>query len=167
MLPERKQDFADELARHRKILLKVARVYCDSDADREDLMQETMIQLWHALPTFDGRSQLSTWIYRIALNVAISWSRNEYRRVRRTRAIDAADSDTLASQGAVETTTADLDLLHKMLAELNELDRALMLLFLEGQDHQTIAAILGISPTNVATKIGRIRQRLQTQFSSH
>jgi RNA polymerase sigma factor (sigma-70 family) len=166
MLAVQKQAFANELNRHRKILLKVARVYCRGEADRQDLIQETMIQLWHAFPRFDGRCQFSTWMYRVALNVAISWSRNEFRRNRRTRPMEQADADTLASNDAVDAAAADLDLLHTMLGGLNELDRALMLLFLEGHDQTTIATILGITSTNVATKVGRIKQRLQEQFSS-
>lgn len=158
-------DFALTVAEHRKILLKVARMYGRDEADRQDLIQETMIQLWRSWSSFDGRSQLSTWLYRVALNVAISWSRNEYRRRRGVESIDDTPPEHLTIERTTDRSLADLDLLERMLRELPELDRALLLLHLEGQEHTVIAEVLGITTTNVATKINRIKQRLQTQFS--
>lgn len=158
-------DFVATLTTHRKILLKVARMYGRDEADRQDLVQETMIQLWRSWSSFDGRSQFSTWLYRVALNVAISWSRNEFRRRQRFESIDDAPAERLAADQSTDRSLSDLDMLDRMLRELTELDRALMLLHLEGQDHGVISAVLGISATNVATKINRIKQRLQKQFS--
>ena len=156
-----------ELERHGKVLWKIARMYCRSDADCQDLIQETRIQVWRSWAKFDGRSQLTTWLYRVALNVAISWSRNEFRRGRDLRALDDSDADALASDHAAERSHANLDLLQQMLQALNELDRALLILHLEGYEHSAIAEILGITNTNVATKIARIKQRLQQQYSKH
>lgn len=155
--------FTAELARHRKLLVKVARLYCRDAADRDDLIQEMSIQLWRSHGSFDGRSQFATWIYRVALNVAISWARGRFRRERLTRDMDEDDFVSLTTHSA-ERSMADLDLLENMLANLHELDRALMLLHLEGHDHTTIADVLGITATNVATKLNRIKQRLQQQF---
>jgi RNA polymerase sigma factor (sigma-70 family) len=160
-------DFVATMTSHRKILLKVARMYGHDEADRQDLVQETMIQLWRSWSSFDGRSQFSTWLYRVALNVAISWSRNEFRRRKRLDSIDDAPAEHLAAPQTTDRSLSDLDMLDRMLRELTELDRALMLLHLEGQEHGVISAVLGISTTNVATKINRIKQRLQTQFSGH
>lgn len=163
---DQEHDLQLELERHRKILWKIARMYCSSDADCQDLTQETMIQIWRSWSTFDGRSRLSTWIYRVALNVAISWSRNEFRRERHGRSLDEAEAAALASDHAAERSHANLDLLQQMLQSLNELDRALLILHLEGYEQSAIAEIVGITNTNVATKIARIKQRLQQQFSN-
>ena len=165
MSSNQSRDFGTTLERHRKLLLKVARMYGRDDADRQDLIQETMIQLWRSWSSFDGRSQLSTWLYRVALNVAISWSRNEFRRRRGVESLDDAPSHELASERAADRSLADLDLLDRMFHNLDELDRALMLLHLEGYEHAAIGDVLGITTTNVATKINRIKQRLQQQFS--
>jgi RNA polymerase sigma factor (sigma-70 family) len=163
-VPRQDDAFVTELERHRKILFKIARLYCADLADREDLIQEISIQLWHSYRTFDGRSQFSTWVYRVALNVAISWTRSESRRSRRTQPMENADIDSLPAMDATDGSLADRDLLENMLAQLHELDRALILLHLEGHDHITIAEILGITTTNVATKINRIKLRLQQKF---
>ena len=156
--------FLAELDRHRKILLKVARLYCSNPHDRPDLVQEMSIQLWHSFARFDGRSQFSTWMYRVALNVAISWTRAQSSRGLNAHSVDARETDLAAADQAPEQLLADRDLLENILATLNELDRALMILHLEGHDHVTIAEVLGVSTSNVATKINRIKDRLQQQF---
>lgn len=121
--------FLGELEAHKKILYKVARIYCANADDRQDLVQETVVQLWRSYPGFDGRSAFSTWMYRVALNVAISWVRGQ-RRERSHLLLDGAILDeTLATEAAAEA----------------------------------IAAILGITATNVATRIHRIKTRLQQE----
>jgi RNA polymerase sigma-70 factor (ECF subfamily) len=167
MVPPDQQSFAALLDRHRRILFKVAALYGTNAADRQDLIQEALVQLWQCFDRFDGRSKFSTWMYRVVLNVAISWSRNEFRRRGRTVAIDDAPLWAFATDDVTEQQLANIDLLRAALGRLSELDRGLMLLHLEGHDHQAIADVLGISITNVATKIGRIKQRLQQEFSNH
>jgi RNA polymerase sigma factor (sigma-70 family) len=157
-------EFAPAIERHRKLLLKVGRAYGRNEADRQDLIQEITIQLWRSWSTFDGRSQLSTWLYRVALNVAISWSRNEFRRCD-VSSLEDAPSHELATGQSADRSLADLELLDQMFNSLEELDRALMLLHLEGHEHTFIADVLGVTTTNVATKINRIKQRLQQQFN--
>jgi RNA polymerase sigma factor (sigma-70 family) len=158
--------FLAELEAHKKILYKVARIYCAVPADRQDLIQETVIQLWRSYNKFDGRSKFSTWMYRVALNVALSWVRGQTN----TRSTVSLDEEILdATQ--VDETSDDMPpdvgvFLNQLLNQLGELDRALILLYLEGHDHDAIADILGISNTNVATKIGRIKQKLQQQFAA-
>lgn len=158
--PER---FLGELQAHKAILYKVARMYCANPADRQDLMQETAIQLWRSYARFDRRSAFSTWMYRVALNVAISWVRaRKYDRM-------VVSLDEPLIDGAIdEAASPDVPphvrvFLGQVLDGLGELDRALILLHLEGHDHETMAAILGISATNVATKINRIKTRLQKE----
>jgi RNA polymerase sigma-70 factor (ECF subfamily) len=150
--------FAELLERHRGIVFKVAATYCRNPADREDVAQEIVTQLWRAFPTFDAGRPFSTWMYRIALNVAISFVRASSRRERLTVALDETHD--------VEDSSADLreeneraKLLYAFVDGLDSLNRALLLLYLEDRSYREIADILGITETNVATKISRLKQR--------
>ena len=155
--------FLAELEAHKAILYKVAHIYCANASERPDLMQEIVIQLWRSYPAFGGRSAFSTWMYRVALNVAISWMRGR-RHEKNVMSMDDGVLDTTLADEQSRDAPHDLRVfLGQLLGSLGELDRALILLYLEGHDHETIADILGITATNVATKINRIRQRLQQE----
>ena len=152
--------FLARLEAHKKILYKVAYLYGRSEADRQDLVQEIVVQLWRSLPRFDGRSELSTWVYRVALNVAISQLRARTRR--ETVSLD----DAAIARDALLVAAPDegsVGVLAELVARLSELDRALVLLHLEGHAHDAIADILGLSVTNVGTKLGRIKQKLRAE----
>lgn len=150
---------------HKGIIYKVANAWCRQAEDRKDLVQEIIVQLWKAFGGYDsGQAQYSTWIYRIALNVAISFYRRETRRQAATDRLKAAVLE-MEGNGTVIETDEQLQLLQRFIHDLRELDRALILLYLEEKSHQEIAEILGISVTNVATKIGRIKVLLRQQFS--
>ena len=150
--------FLARIERHRGILLKVANAYCRPE-DREDLVQEAVAQLWRSYPRFDGRAAFSTWMYRIALNVAISFHRGERRRA---RAVPMSES-VLEGVPVPEAPERDkrLDLMRQFINRLEPLDRALMLFYLDDYSHAEIAVVLGISESNVGTKIGRIKERLR------
>ena len=153
--------FVALLEEHKKILYKVASSYCRNPADRQDLVQEMVVALWKSFGRYDDRYRFSTWTYRIALNVAISFYRSEVRRTRHT--VPAGDS-VLEIAAASESAAPDGEfrVLQSLMQQLGELDRALLILYLDGNRHDTIAEILGISETNVGTKIGRIKQKLRT-----
>ena len=158
--------FLAELEAHKKILYKVSRIYCAIPADRQDLIQEMVIQLWRSFDKFDGRSKFSTWMYRVALNVALTWVRDQHH-ARNTVSLDEDILDTTLIDEASDDMPPEVGVfLNQLLNQLGELDRALILLYLEGHDHETIADILGLTNTNVATKIGRIKQKLQQQFAA-
>lgn len=162
--PQPKQErFLSRLDQHRKILFKVANSYARTSSDREDLVQEITVQLWRAFDGYDERYPFSTWVYRVALNVAISFYRREARRRRHFVAAEQALLERIEGEEGVESSESDADLrlLARFLARLEELDRALLLLYLDGNRHREMAEILGISETNVATKIGRLKQRLR------
>jgi len=163
----RQDEFLILLDEHKKILFKVASSYCWNPADREDLVQEMVLQLWRSFDRYDDRQRFSTWMYRVALNVAISFYRSETRR---SRTIVPADGSILEIAAEVPESAAwedDLRLLRQFIEQLGELDRALVILYLDGNRHDTIAEILGISETNVGTKIGRIKQRLRRDWVDH
>ncbi|HYW12434.1 MAG TPA: sigma-70 family RNA polymerase sigma factor [Longimicrobium sp.] len=151
---------------HRKILYKVASSYARTPADRADLEQEIVAQLWGAFFRYDEAYRFSTWMYRIALNVAISFYRGETRWLRTV--VPAEDS--ILQVAADEPGTEEderLPQLRAFIDQLGELDRALIILYLDGHRHGTIAEILGISESNVGTRIGRIKQRLRRDFANH
>lgn len=156
-------EFTTLLRRHLKLVHKISAAYCRNPSDRNDIAQEIIVQLWRSRERYDGRAAQSTWIYRIALNVAISC----YRRERR-HGLPALDAEAvlIVDERAVEPNP-DLRILLRCIDELDELDRALVLLHLDGNDHATIAEILGISATNVGTKLGRLKTRLRRSFDSH
>lgn len=147
------------LDEHKKILYKVAGSYSRSPEDRQDLEQEIVAQLWRSFGRYDESYKFSTWMYRIALNVAISSYRSESRRARST--VPAGESVLEIADPRAAEPDPELQILRRLIAQLDELDRALILLYLDGNRHDTIAEILGISETNVGTRIGRIKDRLR------
>lgn len=159
--PTRQDRFLILLDEHKKILYKVAGSYCRNPEDRQDLLQEMVVQLWRSFDRYDDRYRFSTWMYRIALNVAISFHRTETRRSRHT--VPAEDSLLEIAAAAPESAALDDDLriLQHLIEQLDELDRALVILYLDGNRYDTIAEVLGISETNVGTKISRIKQKLR------
>lgn len=163
--PARQDEFVSLLDEHRKILFKVASSYGRTSADREDLVQEITAQLWRSFDRYDDRYLFSTWMYRVALNVAISFNRRETRRARHIVAAEDSVLESAAEGSDTSTADAEVRLLHRFLDRLDKLDRALMLLYLDGNRHATIAEVLGISETNVATKIGRLKQRLRHELA--
>jgi RNA polymerase sigma factor (sigma-70 family) len=155
-------DFLQLIEENRRILYKIANSYCRNSGDREDLIQEMIFQLWRSGERFDDHHKFSTWMYRIALNVAISF----YRKAGRTglRVDLDADLDLADPSGEGGELSDRVALLQRFIGELGELDKALMILYLEERPYREIAEILGITETNVATKLSRIKGRLKQQF---
>ena len=153
------------LEEHDKILYKVANSYCRNPEDRRDLIQEIVVQLWRSFGRFDDSYRFSTWMYRIAMNVAISFYRSQGRRTRGTVPIEESGLDIVAAAPEPEEMSDDVRLLHHFISQLDELNRALVILYLDGNSYDTIAEILGITTTNVATKLSRIKERLRRDFA--
>lgn len=162
-LQDQSQLFQQLIELHKGILYKIARTYCRDEADRQDLLQEIMLQLWQSFHKYNGQFKISTWLYRISLNVAISFYRKNAGRRNRNTPLD--DQMILIQEVDKPDKEAQLLLLEQFIAELRDLDKALMLLYLEERSHAEIAEILGISASNVATKIGRIKIQLKQKFS--
>ncbi|XQA67878.1 RNA polymerase sigma factor [Xanthomonas sacchari] len=157
--------FSALLQRHSGIVFKVAGSYARGAEDRADLAQEIAAQLWHAWPTYDPARSVSTWMYRIALNVAISHLRNrELRQRHDAMPLDEALHDVADGNVADPENEQRLRLLQDVIARQPPLDRALLLLYLEDRPQREIAQILGITESNVSTKIGRLKQRIRDEF---
>jgi RNA polymerase sigma factor (sigma-70 family) len=156
-------DFIAIIEANKRIIFKVCNAYCQNTTDREDLAQEIIYQLWKSWSSFDSTYKLSTWMYRIALNVAITFYRKEKKT---TGTVLLGDHlIEIADENLDEGLEHNLNALQKFINQLKELDRALMILYLEEKSHKEIAEIIGISTTNVATKIGRIKEQLKQQFN--
>ncbi|MGQ4661037.1 sigma-70 family RNA polymerase sigma factor [Lysobacter sp. F6437] len=160
--------FASLLDQHRGIVLKVAHGYCRDPEDRRDLLQDISVQAWRAFPAFEpSRSRFSTWLYRIALNVAISQVRRVHLRQQHHDSLDdeaiAALPDPVAREPG--ETDAGIRALYAVIDRLDPLNRALMLLYLDERSQREIAEILGITESNVATKLHRLRQRIREELA--
>jgi|UniRef100_UPI00404AC242 RNA polymerase sigma factor (sigma-70 family) len=160
---EQRQHFLNIIEQHKGILYTVAHAYCPNSDDRQDLIQEMMIQIWQSIHKYNDQFKISTWLYRISLNVAISFYRKSSTRSKKY---------TELTEQLIETPVEDksenerqLYLLEQFISELKEIDKALMILYLEDKSHTEIAEILGMSVSNVGTKIGRIKVKLKTQIS--
>jgi RNA polymerase sigma-70 factor (ECF subfamily) len=164
---ERQRRFATLLREHRGIVFKVTRMYARDQHDRDDLAQEIAAQLWRSFPAYDpGCAKFTTWMYRVALNVAISHARGVERScAKRVESLGEAHLDTLASADAPHDESMQRDeriaALYAFIARLDALNRALVLLYLDDHSYAEIAEVLGISETNVATKLGRIKQKMR------
>jgi RNA polymerase sigma factor (sigma-70 family) len=155
--------FVSIIESHKGILFKIANAYCRDPENRNDLIQETILQLWKSFENYDNQYKYSTWIYRIALNVAISFYRSEKRRNHLQMPICEVITDLADTSNKGETEDKLLSL-HLFISELKEIDKAMMLLYLDEKSHKEIAEIIGISETNVATKIGRVKIILKHKF---
>jgi RNA polymerase sigma-70 factor (ECF subfamily) len=159
--PERNRVFESWIDAHKAILFKVARVYGATDSDREDLFQEIALQLWHSVQAWRGDCAATTWIYRVALNTALAWRRKE-RRHRQGRQ-DIEDATGLLV--APSARDPRLDWIYQRIAELDEANRALALLMLDGFSYREMSQILGLSESNVGVKINRIKTALAAQLA--
>ncbi|MFD0322583.1 RNA polymerase sigma factor [Lysobacter gummosus] len=160
-----RQRFEALLQAHRGIVYKVANSYCRGEEDRADLAQEIAGQLWRAFPGFDPARGFSTWMYRIALNVAISHVRSNAPRQRHAVALDEHLHDVADESAADPETELRVHALNRMIAALEPLNRALLLLYLEEHSYREIGEVLGLSETNVATKIARLKQRIRSDLA--
>ena len=160
---EKTELFLSVIETNKGIIYRIINSYCKKVEDRKDLSQEIISQLWKSFDNYIDKYKYSTWIYRIALNVAISFYRKENRR----KTIATPINESMFSfSDRLENSEAEFNLgfLHQFISELKDLDKALMLLYLEEKSQKEIAEIIGISETNVATKVSRIKAILKQKF---
>lgn len=160
---EHKSVFDSWLSLHKGVLFKVVRAYAVTRQDQEDLFQELATQVWLSIPGFKGSSAPSTWIYRVALNTAISWSRKELRHRNKNDPLDGADATLELANSGIDVR---LEWLYEQIAQLGEIDRSVALLLLEGFSYQEIADALGMSESNVGVRIHRIKAHLTRESNT-
>ncbi len=157
---QQQERFISLLETHLGIILKISKAYTGTVQDREDLINDIVYEMWKAFPGFKGKSKISTWIYRVALNTAMNYRRNSSRK----RDFLQGSIGLSAEIPSNDTeSNPQIDLLYECIAELDEFSKAIILLYLEGYRHEEIAEITGISRTNVGTRISRIKEQLKSK----
>ena len=159
MTKELEHKFISEFQQHQNIIHKVCRIYTNNQDAHNDLFQEITIQLWRAYPKFRGDSKLSTWMYRIGLNTAITLYRKSKRTIK-TRDFDCV-LYKIESTDYDDTEEEQLKLMYEAIYQLNDIDKALMFLYLEDKNYKEIAKTIGISEVNARVKMNRIKTRLK------
>lgn len=159
-----RHEFGELLETHCAIVFKVANTYCRQPDDRADLAQEIAAQLWRAWPGYDPARRFTTWMYRIALNVAISFLRSDSRHQRSIVPLDDSFHDVADENAIDHEADQRLRLLQAFIERQSPIDRAMLLLYLDERNQQEIGEILGLSQTNVSTKIGRLKQRIRDEI---
>ena len=158
---ERNRVFESWIGAHQAILFKVARVYGATHADREDLFQEIALQVWHSVEAYRGDCAATTWIYRVALNTALAWRRKERKHGQGRQDIEAATALLIAPSGR----DPRLEWIYERIAQLDEANRSLALLMLDGFSYREMSQILGLGESNVGMKISRIKAALAAQLA--
>ncbi|KPM46806.1 RNA polymerase sigma factor [Jiulongibacter sediminis] len=149
------QAFLEMINQHRGIILKVCRLYEDNSENRRDLFQEIVLQLWRSYPRFQGGSKVSTWVYRVALNTAITIFRKTSKSPK-TVSIDLG----LTLADFQNSGTDQMQMLYSAIDQLNKLEKGLILLYLEDKNYQEMAEITGYTESNVGVKLHRIKNKL-------
>jgi len=157
--------FTELIRENKGIIFKICNAYCPNKEDRDDLAQEIIYNLWKSFAGYKAEFKFSTWMYRIALNVAISFYRKEQKKSRR---ITYPENLLVFEDDSSPNTEEEknLRLLLKFIGELKEIDKSVILLYLGNKSYKEIAEITGITESNVATKINRIKDKLKTNFST-
>tara|TARA_R110000850_G_scaffold6374_1_gene24959 strand:- start:994 stop:1488 length:495 start_codon:yes stop_codon:yes gene_type:complete len=152
--------FVEQLETNQNIVHKVCRLYTNNQDAHNDLFQEITIQLWKAFPKFRGDSKFSTWMYRVALNTAITLYRKKKRRIK-TQEFDSIEFKIKAVEYD-DTEEQQLKLLYNAVKELNDIEKALVFLYLEDKNYKEISETMGISEVNARVKMNRIKTKLKT-----
>lgn len=150
------KEFVELIRRYERVIYKVCYLYTTPDATLNDLYQEVLINLWRAYPQFRHECKVSTWIYRISLNTCISYLRktkNSLETIALTRDIDLQEED--------DETQQMLRQLYCLISRLGDLEKSIILLYLEEKSYDEIAEITGLTPTNVGTRLNRIKEKLK------
>ena len=152
--------FKQWLDEYQTLIFKIVRAYGDTPMDQDDLFQEITIQVWRSIPAFRHESAVTTWIYRIALNTAIRWVSNEQKHRHAKGSLETIP-DVLSQHH--QPVDEQLAWLYNAIHQLDEIDRSIALLLLDGFSYREMAAILGITVSNVGVKINRIKKQLIIQ----
>jgi RNA polymerase sigma-70 factor (ECF subfamily) len=156
-------DFIKLIREHEGIIYKITRVYLDKKEDQQDLYQEIVYQLWKSFDSFRSDSKWSTWMYRVALNTAISFLKRDRSKPKK---VSSDHLDHLKMEPFDPVMEQRIEWLYKSIQELSVVEKGIILLYLEGKSHQEISGITGFSATNVGTRISRIKEKLKRQISN-
>jgi len=144
------------------IIVKISRAYTNTSQDREDLMNDIALELWKSFAHFKGGSKISTWIYRVALNTAMNYSRKRKKDSYFSSINDFKKEEILpwlVEQD--QSDSSELEVLYDCIDKLTDINKAIILLYLDGNSYDEIAEVMGISKTNAGTRIGRIKEQIK------
>ncbi|APS40094.1 MULTISPECIES: RNA polymerase sigma factor [Salegentibacter] len=156
---ELEHQFVKNLEKHQNIAHKICRIYTNDQDSHNDLFQEITIQLWKAYPKFRGEAKFSTWMYRVALNTAITLYRKKKRSIK-TQDFDTVDFKIKAEEYDDETEQ-QLKVMYSAIQELNDIEKALVFLYLEDKNYRDISETLGITEVNARVKMNRVKTKLK------
>lgn len=160
-----KEKFVQILKENKGILYKIIKTYCKDAEDRKDLEQEIIINLWKSMPSFSGEIKLSTWIYKVALNVSISFYRKDVLRKANTSSINASIFKEIDFEEPPEEFNPNRKFLHDFIDQQDEFNKEILILYLEDLSYKEIAEIVGITESNVGTKLNRLKKKLHEYFN--
>lgn len=161
MTPQRQERFLRITAEYQEVIARVCSVYSSESTPFADLYQEVLINLWLGLESWRGEARMSTWIYRLAINTCITWHRRN-RRHKSTLSLETA----FEIPDPADDSASDIAELYRLIGRLDAFDKALITLWLDEKSYDEISQILGITKTNVATRLGRIRNKLSSMTES-
>ena len=154
---EQRRIFGGWLSQHKGLLFKVVHAYAFTAHDRDDLFQEIVTQVWNSIPRFRAESGVTTWLYRVALNSSLAWTRQQQKHRGRMQTLDGTEP---AVTETARVPNPRLDWLYEEIAQMDHVDRSLTLLLLDGFSYRDMAETLGISENNIGVKINRIKTSL-------
>ena len=157
------KEFTKLIEEHQGIIFKVSGTYCNGTVCRDDLFQDILLQLWKAYPNYDKSRKFTTWMYRVALNTAISQLRKENTRRKyfnQEIPLNIKLEETNESDELAERT----NILHKAINKLSKIDKSVIILYMDDYPYEEISEIIGISISNVGVKINRIKKKLLTEL---
>lgn len=160
-MPSRENEFVELVRENDARLRKICRVYADGAEAQRDLYQDILVELWRSFPSFEGDAQPGTWLYRVALNTALSHDRRQ--NVRDEATLDPDDpvwTDGVAQPGAHVERQEKLDRLYAAIDRLDDVDKALVMMYLDEKSYTEMADVLGISENYVGVKLHRIKNQL-------
>jgi len=153
-----KDQFLNLVAANQGIIFKVCNMYCNHKEDKEDLFQDIVLQLWRAYPAFKGGSKLSTWMYRVAINTAVTRIRKESRQQR----FDSLDNEAFNIPAEENALDENIAVMYQSIKKLTEVERAITMLYMDECSYKEIAEILGLTESNVGFKLNKIKSKLRT-----
>jgi RNA polymerase sigma-70 factor (ECF subfamily) len=160
---EQEQIFEAWLGRHKGLIFKIVRAYAFTAMDQDDLFQEIALQIWRSVPAFREESSVTTWLYRVAMNTAIKWTRKERKHAK----MEEVEKGEHVLQENITVMDDRLTWLYEEIHRMDKIDRSIALLMLDGFSYKEMAYVLGITESNVGVKINRIKKQLIARSIKH
>lgn len=153
-----KKEFTELIEKNQGIIFKVSGMYCDDETCRKDLFQDILLQLWKSYPTYNGQSKFSSWMYRVALNTAIS----QFRKDKKSSPDFIQEIPlNITAEESYNEKEERAEILHKAISKLSKAEKSVIILYMDDCPYNEISEITGISVSNVGVKINRIKKKLQ------